>query len=301
MSLVKPSPLKKGDTIHIVASSSPFERDDFDRGVALLKSWGYQVTYDESIFDRIPYLAGTDERRAAELIAALESQDCQAILFARGGYGAMRLLPYLDKANTKFTPKIVLGYSDISCLLSYIYNKHQWLTFYGPVIAKDLQPETHPETLESLKRVLSDQNLSEYSFHENVSTIKEGITQAPLIGGCLSIITSLLGTPYAINTDNHILFLEDINEKPYEIDRMLTQLKLAGKFDKCRGLIFGSLAGPNPQEHYIETIQTITKDYEFPVVFNLPFGHATPKLTLPLGLDTTLDTKQKRIIFSQKG
>ncbi|MFH1355659.1 MAG: LD-carboxypeptidase [bacterium] len=299
MNLVKPSPLKKGDTIHIVASSSPFERAAFEEGVTLLENWGFKVAYNDNIFDKIPYLAGTDERRAEELITALECPNTKAILFARGGYGAMRLLPLLDKNLKTPKAKIIIGYSDITCLLSYLYQRYQWMTFYGPVVSKDISNTMHEQTMASLQSHLTATNLEKTLTFNNAHSLYKGRATAPLTGGCLTLIVSLLGTSYEINTENKILFIEDTNEKPYEIDRMLTHLKLAGKFDHCSGLIFGSLKGPNPDEHYIETIKGITKEYNIPILFNIPVGHSNPKLTLPLGATITLNTENNTITFEE--
>jgi len=299
MALIKQSALNKGDTIRIVASSSPFEKEAFLQGVEVLKDWGFNIEYNEGIFEKIPYLAGTDERRANELIDALNDKKAKAILFARGGYGAMRLLPWLDKAELNPQPKIVLGYSDISCLQIYFYQKWRWTTLYGPVVAKDLSANTHPDTLHSLHSHLTGSDLpNTLTLNEATSLINGEIT-APLVGGCLSLIVSLLGTPYELNTQGKILFLEDVNEKPYEVDRMLIQLKLAGKLTDCQGLIFGSFAGTNPDEHYIQTIQDITKEFNIPTLYGFPAGHAKRKIILPLGPTVTLNTKEKTLTYTE--
>lgn len=294
MTLKKPKALKKGDTIRIVASSSPFNKRAFLQGVKLLNDWGFKTKYHRGIFAKEPYLAGTDKRRASELIQAINDDQAKAILFARGGYGAMRLLPLLDKAKLKSKPKIILGYSDITSLLHYFQQRLGWVNFYGPVVAKDLNKKAHKDTLQSFhKSLISTQTLNGYSLKGPIS-LRRGSATGPLVGGCLSLIVSLMGTKYELNTDNKILFLEDTNERPYEIDRMLMHLKLAGKFNKCKGIVFGSLVGPNPTEHYIDTIKGIVSDYKFPVLFNFPAGHTKKKITLPLGIKVCLNTKHSR-------
>lgn len=295
--LKKPQHLIPGDTIRIVASSSPFETEAFEAGLALLHSWGFKTKFQKNIFEREPYLAGSDKRRAKELISALHDDSAKAILFARGGYGAMRLLPLLDKIKIKSKPKIILGYSDITCLLNYIQKRLGWITFYGPVVAKDLSLATDGHTKNSFYECLtSTKNIAPMVFDE-AQSIRTGKATAPMVGGCLSLIVSQLGTPYDLNTDNRILFLEDVNEKPYQIDRMLTHLKLAGKFKKCRGLVFGSLAGPNPSDHYRQTIQSVLEDCRFPILSNISAGHTKIKTTLPLGLKIKLDAKAKSITY----
>lgn len=296
MKLKKPKALKKGDTIHVVASSSPFDKTQFLKGVAVLKRWGFRVRYHKGIFKRHPYLAGSDKRRARELIHALNNK-AAAILFARGGYGSMRLLSLLDNEKITGHPKVILGYSDVTSLLIYLQKRLGWVNFYGPVVAGNLGANADSDTLDSLYTILtSTRPVGPYHF-EDVVTIKKGRVRAPLVGGCLSLVTSLLGTQYELNTDNKILFLEDVNERPYEVDRMLMHLKLAGKLKKCRGLIFGPFVGPNPAEHYLKTVKDIVSECNFPVVFNFPAGHGPKKLSLPLGIQAELDATRKTLTF----
>lgn len=288
-----------GDTIRIVASSSPFNKEAFLAGTHLLKSWGFKVKYQKDIFAKTPYLAGSDKRRASELAAALADDSTKAILFARGGYGATRLLPLLDKMTIQARPKIILGYSDITALLFYIQKRFGWITFYGPVVAKDLSQHTHQRTLRSFKNCLTKKAPYPKAIQsKHFITVKKGKATAPLVGGCLTLLATQIGTRYEPNTAGKILFLEDVNEKPYEVDRMLTHLKQAGKFKDCRGLIF-SIPGPNPMEHYIETIQDIFKDTKIPILFGLPAGHTKIKLTLPLGATVSLDSTKKSLTFME--
>jgi muramoyltetrapeptide carboxypeptidase len=292
----KPSALKPGDTIRVVASSSPFNHEDFYKGIKLLQSWGFKTRYQKNIFSKKPYLAGSDKRRAAEFVSALQDKEAKAILFARGGYGSMRILPYLDKQKLPTQPKIILGYSDITALHGYFHKRGKWTTFYGPVVSKDIHEKASATTLKSLKNVLTQTTKPQPFKSSQLVVVKKGSATGPLIGGCLSLIVSLIGTPYDLNTDGKILFLEDINEKPYKIDRMLTHMKLAGKFKKCRGLIF-SIPGPNPKEHYIATLKDVFQDFRGPIVFNFPAGHTKVKLTVPLGVNVRLNTKNKSLEF----
>lgn len=292
----KPSALKPDDTIRVVASSSPFNHEDFHQGIHLLKSWGFRIKFQKNIFSKKPYLAGTDERRADELVAALKDPEAKAILFARGGYGSMRILPYLDKHKLPIKSKIILGYSDITALLGYFHQKGGWTTFYGPVVSKDIHEKAPAMTLKSLKNALTQRTKPQTFKSSQLVVIKKGTATGELIGGCLSLIVSLIGTPYDFKTDGKILFLEDINEKPYKIDRMLTHMKLAGKFKKCRGLIF-SIPGPNPKEHYIATIKDVFKDFRGPIVFNFPAGHTKVKLTVPFGIKVRLNANNKSLEF----
>jgi muramoyltetrapeptide carboxypeptidase len=295
--LIKPPSLNPDDTIRIVASSSPFEKEAFFKGTDCLQSLGWQITYQGDIFAKRPYLAGDDARRLEELASALTDPVAKAIFFARGGYGSMRLLPMLDRLRIKPKPKIILGYSDITSLLIYVAQRFGWVTFYGPVVAKDIGFNADGLTINTLKlAVTHTKPLGKLKF-DQVSALKKGEASAPMLGGCLSLIVAHMGTPYELNTDGKILFLEDINEKPYAIDRMLTQLKIAGKFKKCKGIVFGSLAGANPLEHYEETILDVLKDYDFPILFNFPAGHSESKVTLPLGVKVKIATRDRSLTY----
>jgi len=300
MPLKKPISLKKNDTIRIVASSSPFDKAAFLKGVSYLENLGFKIKYQKNIFHRVPYLAGTDQRRASELIKALNDDKTDAILFARGGYGSMRLLPYLDKIKIPKKPKIVLGYSDVTSLLAYISKRFKWSCFYGPGVAGDLHNKVPKKTRDSLvKSLTSNKPLGTKKFSKSV-VINPGTATAPLAGGCLSLISTLLGTRYDINTAGKILFLEDVGEAPYVIDRMLTHLKLAGKLDHCKGLVFGSLVGPNPFAHYLETVRGFAKDLKIPVLVGIDVGHRKIKESIPLGVKTKLDTKNKSLTFLER-
>ena len=297
MKTQKPHALKPGSTIRVVASASPFEKDTFFRGTDLLRSLGWKVTYQASIFSKHPYLAGDDTRRFEELHAALTDPTVDAIFFARGGYGSMRLLPQLEKHKLKTAPKILLGYSDLTSLHTYFYQRYGWATFYGPVVAKDITYDMDGLTLNSLKlAVTQTKPLGKMKF-AGVSALKKGSAEGVITGGCLSLIVAHMGTPFELDTNGKILFLEDINEKPYAIDRMLTQLKLAGKFKRCRGIVFGSLAGANPLDHYVETILDVLKDFDFPILFNFPAGHSEKKVTLPLGVKIKIDSRDRSLSY----
>lgn len=288
------NPLKAGDLIRVVASASPFDKQAFLEGVDVLSSWGFQVAYQDDIFSRSPYLAGNDHRRADELINALKDKECKAILFARGGYGSMRLLPQLEQARLSISPKIILGYSDITSILMYFLHRFDWPVFYGPVVAKDLSGETAKQTLTSLRSTLQGSPSHSHSL-KTCKILRHGKTKGKLMGGCLTLVTHLLGTEYMPNLKQSILFLEDTNEKPYQIDRMLTHLKLCGIFDSCQGVIIGSMNGPNPAKHYTQTIMDVLAPYKFPVVYGFAAGHSKIKTTLPLGTQVLLDTQNKTL------
>ncbi|MBI2340286.1 MAG: LD-carboxypeptidase [Deltaproteobacteria bacterium] len=283
---MKPRALKPGDTIGIAASSSPFEVEAFHNGVKTLESLGFKVYYRKDIFDKKHYLAGSDERRAAELLELVQNPDIKAVFFARGGYGMVRILPYLDRVRFEKNPKIILGYSDITSLLVHLYQRDGWVGFYGPVVAKDLTNNLDERTKNALyQAVTQTKPLGPFIFKETES-LNDGACEGLLTGGCLSLVVASLGTPYEIDTANKILFLEDTNEKPYSVDRMLTQIVLAGKLKKARGILFGNF-----------TAMDVLRDFKGPILFNFPAGHGPVKITLPLGIRARLTAHEKKLEF----
>jgi muramoyltetrapeptide carboxypeptidase len=284
--------LSPGDNIAIAAPSSSFKAEAFHQGVSYLQSLELNVLFNPEIFEQNRYLAGSDQRRAEEFIHWMNYQEIDAVFFARGGYGASRILPYLDQIKD-FSQKIICGYSDITAIQYYLYQKHGLHTFYGPVIT-ELGNDENTKLRESFKKLFSD-DISSFDYQiSNHQLIKPGSASGVIIGGCLSIIISLMGTPYEFDLKDKILFIEDINEKPYAIDRMLTQLKLAGKLDQLKGLIVGSLSHPDyPDLYFKEVIEDIFGDYNIPIAMNLPFGHLKNKEILPLGIECSINFDQK--------
>lgn len=295
--MLKPSCLKKGDTIGIAAPASPFDVDEFKKGVQNLESFGFKVHFRKDIFEKKSYLAGSDQRRSQELIELLENPNIKALFFARGGYGMMRLIPYLEQHPLQLKPKIILGYSDLTTLFLYLYQKYQLISFYGPVVAKDLSCNLNEATKENLLATLTQtKSLGPFCFTQT-QTIREGVTEGILMGGCLSLVVASLGTSYEIDTQDKILFLEDINEKPYSVDRMLTQLKQAGKLNKVKGILFGSLENGGNLDHFSEIVSDILSDFKGPILFNFPSGHSLTKITLPLGIKVRLDATKKELTY----
>jgi len=294
---IKPKVLKAGDILAIAAPSSSFEKEPFLRGVEKLKSLGFKVMFQEDIFATRRYLAGTDERRSQELIGYLTDPSIKAILTARGGYGAGRILNKLDAAQSQFSPKVLLGYSDFTSILNYFGQMLGWVTFQGPCLAKDFD-QLSPRGLESLVQALtSTKPLGEISAPELI-TIHPGTAEGILVGGCLSLITCTLGTPYQINTQNKILYLEDVGEKPYSIDRMLLQLRQAGLFDELRGIVFGPLKDTHHDLNYVtDLLKEWVADLPIPIVFNFPSGHVTDSLTIPFGINTRLNATKPSLTF----
>ena len=230
---VKPPALRSGDTIGIVAPASNLTRGDLEAGCEGLRRAGYRPFYFDSILEQDLYFAGSVQRRAHELEEMFAREHVRAIVCARGGYGANYLLEVLDLEKIKSHPKIFVGYSDLTTLLTYLFDVAGLVTFHGPMAAKDWAHEDGVD-LASWQAALAGTAAWELNLSAGSGArgLVDGTAEGVLYGGCLSILVASLGTPYEIRTEGTILFLEDVATKPYQIDRMLMQLKLAGKLDR---------------------------------------------------------------------
>jgi muramoyltetrapeptide carboxypeptidase len=289
--------------VGIVAPASNVKRADLDAGCEGLRRAGYRPFYLDSIFDQDLYFAGSVERRARELEFMFAREDVRAIICARGGYGANYLLPALDLEIVKSNPKIFAGYSDLTALLTYFSDAAGLVTFHAPMVAKDWAHDDGVD-LTSWQSALGGDaawtvNLDAGS---GVTGLVDGTADGILYGGCLSILAASLGTPYEIKTAGTILFLEDVAAKPYQIDRMLMQLKLAGKLKRVRGIVFGQMRDciQNAKQGYTleEVIVRIVGELEIPVAYGVRSGHVTAgNITLPIGVRTELTVLGKQVSF----
>ena len=293
--LVKPPALRPGDTIGIIAPASNIKHPDLEAGCEALRRAGYNPIFLDSILDRDLYFAGTVERRVQELEEMFERDDVRAILCARGGYGANYLLNGINLTKLRSHPKIFVGYSDITALLTYFSDAASLVTFHGPMAAKDWAHEDGVN-LPSWLSALSQAAPYEVPLNDDATGLLDGEAQGLLYGGCLSILVASLRTPYEIKTADKILFLEDIAAKPYQVDRMLMQLKLGGHLDSVRGIIFGEMVecfqASNQDYTLPEVILRIVGDLKIPVAFGVKSGHVTAaNITLPFGVQANLSVQ----------
>ncbi len=295
--VIKPAALRAGDAVAVVAPASNLKADYLARGVAELERLGFRAQYEPGILDKACYTAGDDERRAAELMRAFADPENKAVWAARGGYGSMRLFKLLDEDLIGQRPKVFIGYSDMTALSLYFYHRFGWVTFHGPMAAKDLAGgEEHYDRETLIKAVTNAAPLGEIRSNktEMLHRGAGGRVTGRLLGGCLSLIAAMMGSPDELDTRGSILFLEDTATRPYAIDRMLQQLKLAGKFDEVRGIVLGEMTDCVQHDDQGYRIQDVlaecTADLNIPVMFGLPSGHSpSGNLTLPLGVTATLD------------
>jgi muramoyltetrapeptide carboxypeptidase len=287
--------------VGIVAPASNIKRESLDKGCEALQRQGYQPFYFDSIVAQDLYFAGSAARRARELEEMFARVEVKAIVCARGGYGANYLLPILNLEKIKAHPKIFVGYSDVTTLLTYFADAAGMVTFHGPMAAKDWAHEGGVE-LASWRAALSGETLWDVTADSGARGLADGTAEGVLYGGCLSMLAASLGTPYEIHTMGTILFLEDVSAKPYQIDRMLMQLKLAGKFAGVRGIVFGEMldCAQNSTQGYTleEVIMRVVGDLNLPVVYGMRSGHVSGgNITLPIGVRATLEVERDKVLL----
>jgi muramoyltetrapeptide carboxypeptidase len=291
---LKSPALRSGDTIAIIAPASNIKRENLESGCAALRHTGYNPIYLDSICDQDLYFAGPVDRRIREFEEMFAREDVRAIICARGGYGSNYLLDKINLDKIKAHPKIFVGCSDVTALLTYLNDAIGLITFHGPMAAGDWARE-NGVNLSSWGSALTDPAPWELNRNaaSGVRSLLRGSAEGVLYGGCLSILVASLGTPYEIKTDGKILFVEDVAEKPYKIDRMLMQLKLAGKLNGVRGLVFGEMLDcvQNANQGYSleDVIIRIVGDLGIPIAYGLRSGHVTKdNITLPIGVGAKL-------------
>jgi muramoyltetrapeptide carboxypeptidase len=291
----KPPALMPGDTVGIVAPASPIQRNLLDAGCLALFRMGYKPFFLDSIFEQDLYFAGSAKRRARELEEMFRKPEVKAIICARGGYGCNYLLEEFDLNVVKEHPKIFVGYSDATTLLTWFTDSAKLVTFHGPMITRDFDDAADLLHVPSWKSALEGKAQWEIAAvpGSGIEPIVAGNAEGTLYGGCLSMLAASIGTPYAVRTDDTILFIEDIGAKPFQVDRMLMQLKLAGKFAGVRGIIFGEMLNcvqQHDQGYKLqEVVQRVVGDLGVPVAYGLRSGHVSKQnIPLPFGVRAKL-------------
>lgn len=306
---IRPPRLKSGDTIGLIAPGSYISPDELKDSVDNLEKLGFNVLYDERILSKTGYLAGDDRSRAEEVNSMFTNKKVKGIVCARGGYGCARILPLLDYDLIKSNPKVLIGYSDITALLNGIYVATGLITFHGPVgisSFNEFSVKYFNDVLVNPKQkvVLKSERGEDEKDNNGITTIVSGKGVGELVGGNLSVLNSLIGTKYDFDGEGKIIFLEEIGEEPYRVDRMLTQLIQADKFDKAAGIALGVFKDCEPKEKdpsfsssfsLIEVLFDRLSNLNIPVVYGLSFGHIKNKFTLPIGIQAELDTINQTI------
>ena len=295
-SIIKPQGLLPGDSIGIAAPASPFDREAFERGVAVLKSAGYRVKIPDNLFSRKGYLAGSDSERASQLTKLFDDESVKAIFCARGGFGSMKLLPLLDFETICAHSKILVGYSDITALLVAVYIRCGMVTFHGPLVTT-LGTGSEKTRTALIDAVGSNRPL-EFKPTKPV-VLNRGRASGPVVGGNLTSICHLLGTPYEPRFEGHLLLLEDRGEAPYRIDRMLSQLRLAGHLDGIAGVILGSFQDCGSLEDVYVIVKEAFRHTGVPILAGFDLGHGTDNITVPVGLEADMDAEDGSLRFQE--
>jgi muramoyltetrapeptide carboxypeptidase len=286
--MITPSYLKKGDTVAIIATARKVSKEEIQPAVAFFESYGLSVMFGKNLFESSNQFAGTDAQRTEDLQWALNDKNIKAVIIARGGYGTVRTIEQIDFTEFKSRPKWLVGYSDVTVLHNAIHN-------VGVETLHATMPLNFTKNEEATKSMLEALfgNLSQIETEENYSNIS-GTAKGKLVGGNLSLIYSLSGTPFDIDTTNKILFIEDLDEYLYHIDRMMMQLKLSGKLRDLKGLLVGGMTdmkdnaipfGKFPEDIILDAV----KDYNYPVCFDFPAGHIDRNLAIYFGREVELN------------
>jgi muramoyltetrapeptide carboxypeptidase len=298
--VIKPPALRAGDTIGIVAPASNIKPDLLEQGCRELESLGFKTCYRPDIVSSYRYLSGPHERRRAEFLEMLQNKDIRAIFCARGGYGSGHLIPDLSVDLIRENPKIVSGASDITLLLNW-FERCGVVSFHGPMVATSIRQGSAGYDRDVMMGLLQGSSRLRFPT-DNTTILRSGNAEGRLTGGCLSLVVSTLGTSHEIDTTDSILVLEDIDAKPYQIDRMLTHLKQARKFESVRGVVFGEMLQcmQHPNQGYTleEILLDLLGEFSFPVLFGFATGHTSrPNVIVPFGVRARLDLTSPAPLF----
>ncbi len=300
-SLIKPVALPKNPTVKLVTPASAITRGAFEKTLANMEELGFNAKYSDNLRVRSGFLAGTDKQRLDDMMSGFTDDSVDAVICARGGYGSARLLRQIDFDVIRNNPKIFLGFSDITALLNAFYTKAGLVGFHGPVGASEYNDFTKDclmDIIQKGKKVKIKNDESE--------AVYEGTATGKMIGGNLSLISALIGTPYDISYDGHILFLEEVGESTYRVDRMLTHLLNAGKLDNVKGIVLGYFSDCDTKEEdkgydfslsLDEVFQDRFEGLGIPVAKGFPIGHESHNATVPMGIEAELNADKGTLKF----
>ncbi len=289
MALLKPRALEFGDRVAVIAPASPFVREEMEAGLEELRRLEFEPVFEPSLFDRRGYVAGSPESRAAALRSAWADDRIKAILTVRGGYGSVQVLEHLSRTDLRIKPRVFIGYSDITSVLTYLTTQCGIVAFHGPTVAGRLgRGEAGYDRFSFLRAVMDREPLGELAA-DSLESFADGEAAGPILGGNLTQLVASLGTPYVFDPPRgFVLFVEDINERPYRLDRMMTQLRLAGILSRASAIVFGEMPDcdePDGATTARQVLADVTGGFPGPVLFGLASGHAAgAALTLPLGV-----------------
>ena len=299
-----PPSISKGDTIGLVAPAGPlYQKSKFTAGVRFLEKKGFRLKYNSRLLNARGYLAGSDQERADEFNSLWADPEVKALVAARGGYGCLRLLDLINMRQIRQNPKILIGFSDLTVLLAAIYKKTGLVTYHGPVVTTLAGIDRKSQA--SFLNILAGKPLDLIS-PAGLKILKKGKAEGILLGGNLTTLVHMMATPYEIPWNQAILFLEDVGESPYRLDRFLTHLNRAGRLQKIKGLILGTFSDEDGkgikndwQASVNKRVLELLHHQNIPIWTNFPVGHTGKNLTMPIGTPVTMDSSDGKLCFNK--
>lgn len=303
--MVKPPALRPGDRVAIVAPASPFAREEFDRGVIELRALGFEPVYSDAVFARDGYLAGPPDLRARDLVDAWTNPSVAAVIAARGGYGSVQILPLLGADAFRRHPKAFVGYSDNTSLLTWLGQDIGLVTFHGPMIEGRFARGAAGYDRDTFLRCLTRAEPLGEIAPPQLEALVPGEAAGELVGGTLTQLVASLGTPFAFDPPaGAVLFLDDVSERPYRLDRMLTQLRLSGLLVRVSAIVFNELPQcdePGGQSRARDVVRSVLQDFPGPILFGLPSGHTDgATVTLPFGVEARVVARDRAALVIEE-
>jgi len=295
----KPLPLEKGDVIAICAPAGPVDASRLERGIARLRAAGYVPEIAEGVLASKGYLAGGDAHRARRFEWALTLPEARAVMAARGGFGTARILPLVDWKKAIRRRRLIVGFSDLTAVLSYLSTRLGFPCLHGPMAAADLALRFDSGALDAFSRLAAGKVAPREPWGDPADRLRGGPAEGVLTGGCLSVLTSLLGTPYEPDFRGALLFLEDVGEPAYRLDRMLTQWIQSGRLSKISGILAGTMAPARgeSQEDLRRVFHEAGKRLGVPVRYGFPAGHDGKNVALPFGVRARFDSRGRLFLL----
>ena len=295
----KPLPLRNGDVIAVFAPAGPVNAGRLERGIARLSAAGYVPEIAEGVLAAEGYLAGNDDHRVRQVEWALTLPEARAAMAARGGFGTTRILPLVDWRKAARRRKLLVGFSDLTAVLSYISTRLKFPCLHGPMAAADLALRFDARALDAFARLASGKVSPREPWGEPMERVRGGAAHGVLTGGCLSVITALLGTPHEPDFRGALLFLEDVGEPAYRLDRMLTQWLQSGRWSKVAGIVVGTMAPARgeTEEDLCRVLRVVGTALAVPVWYGFPAGHEGKNVALPFGVKARVDARGRLFLL----
>ena len=292
--MIRPPALREGDRIAVVAPASPFDREEFDRGLEELRSLGLEPVFNDSVFERSDYLAGSASERARNFVEAWRDPSIAAVMAVRGGYGSAQLLPFLNASDFRTNPKVLIGCSDITSLLNFASIQGEMNVFHGPMVVTLGKGKGLYDRSSLIGQIMSGTPYGPLVC-DGVEVLKSGSSRGRIYGGTLTQIVASLGTSFSFSPpDKYVLLLDDVDERPYRVDRMMNQLRQAGLLQRASALICSEFQGCSETGGRLSARSVLARyssDIDGPVLFGLRTGHTTfPMVTVPFGVNATIQT-----------